>query len=100
MGKLITDFIFQNLSIWNYFKGGLYDYDSVDEYILVDQIFTYRTGTYVMKKNNGVWNLFHKDKSLLYKLGDDQETPVGKWSDGEVIEYPQPNAHKDLNHAD
>lgn len=92
MGRLVTDFIFQNLSWRNYFKGGLYD--GVDngilgmtKYELVDPIFSFRTGSYVMKKRDN-WGLYYKGVFTgLYKLGDDQETPVGKWSDGEVIEY-------------
>lgn len=95
MGKLITDFIFQNLSWRNYFKGGLYDGIQTDnilgvlEFELIDPIFTFRTGKYTMRKIGGNWGLWRKKEFTgLYKLGNDQESPVGKWNDGEVINFP------------
>ncbi len=95
MGKLVTDLIFQNLSWRNYFKGGLYDgiqtnnILGISEFQFIDPIFKFRTGKYKMKKIGGYWGLWcGKEFTGLYKLGNDQESPVGKWNDGEVIDFP------------
>lgn len=88
MGGRRRFMLMYNSNSWkNWIHSGYYDEIGEDKFGLEFPFPNMFFGYSDIEKKDGVWNIVKNGKCIgVYKLGYDQESPYGKWSDGECID--------------